>query len=83
MTLISRNVHVSKLDDIVNEYKNTYHNTNKLKPADVKSSIYIDLNQEYNKEDPKFSVDDHAKTSKQKHFCKRLRSKLAWKSFCW
>ena len=41
MTLISGNVHVSKLDDIVKEYKNTYHNTNKLKPADVKSSTIL------------------------------------------
>ena len=29
------------LDDIVNKYNNTYHRTIKMKPIDVKSSIYI------------------------------------------
>ena len=42
MTSISKNVYINKLDDIVNEYNNTYHRTNKMKPADVKDSIYID-----------------------------------------
>ena len=28
----------SKLDDIVNEYNNTYHSTVKMKPVDVKSN---------------------------------------------
>ena len=27
MTLISKNVYIDKLDDIVNEYNNTYHTT--------------------------------------------------------
>ena len=30
-----------KLDDIVNEYNNTYHRTIKLKPIDVKDNTYI------------------------------------------
>ena len=30
-----------KLDDIVNEYNNTYHRTIKMKTIDVKSSTYI------------------------------------------
>ena len=30
MTLMSRNVHIDKLDDIVDEYNNTYHRTIKL-----------------------------------------------------
>ena len=56
MTLVSKNVYIDKLDDIVNEYNNTYHNTNKMKLADVKSSAYIEFNQENNKKDPKPSV---------------------------
>ena len=36
MTSMSKNVYIDKLDDIVNEYKNKYHRTNKMKPADVK-----------------------------------------------
>ena len=27
MTLISKNMHIDKLDDIVNKYKNTYYRT--------------------------------------------------------
>ena len=32
MTSISKNVYIDKLDDIVNEYNNTYHRTIKMKP---------------------------------------------------
>ena len=41
MTSISKNVYIDKLDDIVNEYNNTYHRKIKMKPVDVKNSIYI------------------------------------------
>ena len=37
MTSISKNAYIDKLDDIVNKYNNTYHNTIKMKPIDVKS----------------------------------------------
>ena len=36
MTSISKNAHIDKLDDVVNEYNNTYHGRIKMKPADVK-----------------------------------------------
>ena len=42
MTLISKNVYIDKLDDIVNKYDNTYHSSIKIKPINVKLSIYID-----------------------------------------
>ena len=45
MTLISKNVHIDKLDDIVNKYNSTYHRTSKMKAIDVKLSIYIDFNE--------------------------------------
>ena len=35
MTSISKNLYIDKLDDIVNEYNNTYHRTIKMKPIDV------------------------------------------------
>ena len=35
MTLISKNVYIDELYDIVNKYNNTYHRTIKMKPADV------------------------------------------------
>ena len=37
MTSISKNAYIDKLDDIVTKYNNTYHNTIKMKPIDVKS----------------------------------------------
>ena len=33
MTAISKSVYIEKLDDIVNEYNNTYHKTTKKKPV--------------------------------------------------
>ena len=41
MTAISKNVYIDKLDDIGDEYNNTYHITIKMKPIDVKDSTYI------------------------------------------
>ena len=38
MTPISKSVYIDKLDDIVNKYSNTYHNTIKMKLVDVKSN---------------------------------------------
>ena len=43
MTAISKNVYIDKLDDIVNEYNNTYHRTIKMKPIDVKDNAYVVL----------------------------------------
>ena len=40
---ISKNGHIDKLDDIVNRYNNTYHNTIEIMPVDVKSSTYIEI----------------------------------------
>ena len=40
MTSTSKNVYIDKLDDMVNEYNNTYQWTIKMKPVDVKDNIY-------------------------------------------
>ena len=48
MTSISKNVYIDKLDDIVNQYNNTNHSTNKMKPLDVKSNAYIDSSNKIN-----------------------------------
>ena len=83
MNSISKNVYIDKLDDIVNKYNNTYHRTIKMKPAYVKPSAYIDSSKEINDEDYKFKIGDIVRISKYiKHFCKRLSSKLVWRSFC-
>ena len=36
MNSVSKDVYIDKLDDIVNEYNNTYHSKIKMKPVDVK-----------------------------------------------
>ena len=67
MTSISINMHIDKLDDIVNEYNNTYHRTIKMKPIDVKDNTYINIGKESNDKDPKFKVGDHVRISKYKN----------------
>ena len=52
MYIVSKNMYIDKLDDIVNKYNNTYHNAIKMKPIDVKSSTYINSSAEINNEDP-------------------------------
>ena len=48
MTSISKYVYIDKLDDIVDEYNNTYHTTIKMKPIDVKDNMYINTSKEIN-----------------------------------
>ena len=67
MTSISKNVYIDKLDDIVDEYNNTYNTTIKMKPADVKDSTYINADKEINNKDPKFKVGDYVRISKYKN----------------
>ena len=72
MISISKNVHIDKLDDIVNKYNNAYHGTIKMKPADVKDNTYIvsiDLHSTelHPNKDPKFKVVDHVRISKYKN----------------
>ena len=42
MTAISKNIYFDVLNDIVNEYNNTYHKTTKMKSIDVKSSSFAE-----------------------------------------
>ena len=67
MTAISKNVYIDKLDDIVNEYNNTYHRTIKMKPVDVKDNTYIDFGKKVNDKDPKIKVGDYVRISKYKN----------------
>ena len=67
MTSISRNVYIDKLDDIVNEYINTYHRIIIMKPIEVKDNTYINSMKEVNDKDPKFKVGDHVRISKYKN----------------
>ena len=72
MTSVSKNVYIDKLDDIVDEYNNTYHRTIKMKPVDVKDNTYIDSTElhsekKVNDKDPKFKVGDRVRISKYKN----------------
>ena len=50
MTLVSKNVYIDKLDDIINKCNNIYHSKIKMKP--------VDSSKEINNKDPKFKVGD-------------------------
>ena len=67
MTAVSKNVYIDKLDDIVNEYNNTFHRTIKMKSIEVKDNTYIDSSKEVNDKDPKFKVGDYVRISKYKN----------------
>ena len=67
MTAISKNVYIDKLNDMVNEYNNTYHRAIKMKPVGVKDNTYIYFKKEVNDKDPKYKVGDHVRISKYKN----------------
>ena len=71
MTSISRNVYIDKLDDIINEYNNTYHRTIKMEPIEVKDNTYINMGNEVNNNDPKLKVGDNVRISKYKNIFAR------------
>ena len=67
MTATGKNVYYDVLDDIVNEYNNTKHNTIKMKPKDVGNNnkrVYID---EHNEKRSRFKVGDRVRISKFKN----------------
>ena len=67
MTAISKNVYFNILNDIADEYNNTYHKTIKMKPIDVKSNSFAEYNEESSEKDPKFKVNDHVRISNYKN----------------
>ena len=67
MTSISKIVYINILDDMVNEYNNTYHTTIKMKPIDVKDNTYINTSKKINNKDPKFKVGERVRISKYKN----------------
>ena len=67
MTSVSKNVYIGKLDDILDEYNNTYHRAINTKPVDVGDNVYIDFEKRVNDKDPKFKVGDQVRISKYKN----------------
>ena len=66
-TAVSKNVYIDKLDDIVNEYNNTYSRTIKMKPIEVKDNTYLDSIKGVNDKDSKYKVGNHVRISKHKN----------------
>ena len=58
---------IHKSNNLVNKYNNTYHRTTKMKPADVKLSMYMNFDKENNYESPKFKVGDNVRISRYKN----------------
>ena len=66
-TAISKNVYFDVLNNIVDEYNNTYYKTIKIMPIDVKNDSFAEYNEESNEKDSKFKVGDHVRISKYKN----------------
>ena len=64
MTSISKNAYIDKLDDIVNEYNNTYHRTIKMKPVYVKDNMYIDSAELHSEKEVNNKVGDYVRICK-------------------
>ena len=66
MTAIGKNAYYDVLDDVVNKYNNTKHNTIKMKPIDVKDNkrVYMD---EHNEKRSRYKVGDRVRISKFKN----------------
>ena len=71
---------IDKLDDMVNEYINTY-STIKTKLVEVNSSTCIDFNVENDDKDPKFLVGDHVRISKYTNISHKVALRIGLKKF--
>ena len=65
MTAISKNVYFG--NNIVNKYNNTVQKTIKMKAINVMGDCYAEYNENPNKKDPKFKIDDYVRISKYKN----------------
>ena len=67
MTAVPKNVNFDVLIHIVDQYKNKYHRTIKIKPIDFKSDSYAEYNVDSNEKAPNSQVGDHVKKSKYRN----------------
>ena len=67
MTTILKDVYFDALDDIVDEYNNTYHETIKMKPVDVGDNSFAEYYEESDEKNPKFKVGDNFRISNFKN----------------
>ena len=72
-------MYIDKLDDIVNEYNNTYHRTIKMKPVDVNDNTYIDFEKEVNIKDPKFKIERYMPNwSEEVFIISNIKNTVPW-----
>ena len=67
MTATGKKVYYDVLDDVVNEYNNTKHNTIKMKPKDVKNDNKREYIDEDNEKSARYNVGDRVRISKFKN----------------
>ena len=67
LTAISKNIYFIVLNDIADEYNNTYHRTIKMKPIHFKNDSFAEYNEESHEKNPQFKVGDHVRISKYKN----------------
>ena len=67
MTTVGKNVYFNVLDDVVDKYNNTVHNSIKIKPKDVTDDSFVEYVEESTKKDPKFKIGDNVRISKYKN----------------
>ena len=87
MTSISNNMYANILNDIVDKYNNAFHSTIKVKPVNIISSTYINLDKMNSKEDSQFKVGDHVRISNIKtlfaksnvpNWSEKVKSTVLW-----
>ena len=54
MRVVSKSIYFDNLNVIVDKYDNTYHQTIKVKPMDLKPNSYAEYNFDSNEKDPNF-----------------------------
>ena len=64
MKAVLKNVYTDVLDDIIDKYNNTYHQSIKMKPIDVKSDSYAEYSIDSNAKDTKFKIGDRGRISR-------------------
>ena len=81
MVSVSKNVYIDKLDEIDNEYNNTYHSTIKMKPVDAKSNTYINSSKEINDKNPKCKVGCNVEHQNIRMFLQNVTLQIGQKKF--
>ena len=67
MAAVSKSVYFDVLDDIIDNYNNTFRRIIGMKSIDVKCGSYAEYSVDSNEKDPKFKVRDHIRILKYKN----------------